>query len=75
MCLLANNRSIVIKKADKGLCVIVQDHDDYLAEVSKQLNDASVCESAKFKDIIVQDLAKKTSSKVLSRKVKLLKKK
>ena len=37
----------------------VQDHDDYLAEVSKQLNDASVCKSAKFKDIILWDLAKK----------------
>ena len=59
MCSLANNRSIVIKKADKGLCVTVQDHDDYLAEVSKQLNDASVCKSAKFKDIILRDLAKK----------------
>ena len=37
--LLANDRSTIIKKADKGLCVVVWDHEDYIAEVSKQLND------------------------------------
>ena len=29
---LANDRSIVIKKADKGSCVIVWDRIDYIAE-------------------------------------------
>ena len=39
MRLLANDRSIVIKKADKGPCVVVWDREDYIAEASKQLND------------------------------------
>ena len=29
---LANDRSIVIKKADKGSCVVVWDRIDYIAE-------------------------------------------
>ena len=36
---LANDRSIVIKKADKDLCVVVWDRNDYIAEAEKQLND------------------------------------
>ena len=49
MRLLANDRSIVIKKADKGSCVVVWDREDYIAEASKQLNDESVYKSVKFK--------------------------
>ena len=67
--LLANDKSNVIKKADKGSCVIVTDRETYIAEASKQLNDESVYKSVKFKDKILQD----PFSKVLSRKVKLLK--
>ena len=33
---LANDRSIVIKKADKGSCVDVWDRNDYIAEAEKQ---------------------------------------
>ena len=77
MRLLANNRSIVIKKADKGSRVVVWDHEDYIAEASKQLNDESVYKIVKFKDKIQQDLAEKSNSiKIkdkISRKVKLLK--
>ena len=36
---LADDRSIIIKKADKGSCVVVWDREDYLAERYKQLND------------------------------------
>ena len=61
MHLLANDRSIVIKKADKGLCVVVWDHEDYIAEASKQLNDENVYKSVKFKDKILQDLAEKSN--------------
>ena len=32
---LANDRSIVIKKADKGSCVVVWDRNDYIAEAEK----------------------------------------
>ena len=33
---LANDRSIVIKKADKGSYVVVWDRNDYIAEAEKQ---------------------------------------
>ena len=59
MSLLANDRSIVIKKADKGSCVVVWDREDYIAEASKQLNDESVYKSMKFDDKIPQDPAEK----------------
>ena len=36
---LANDKSIVIKKADKDLCVVVWDRNDYIAEAEKQLKD------------------------------------
>ena len=61
MRLLANDRSIVIKKADKGLCVVVWDREDYIAEASKQLNDEGVYKKVKFKDKILQELAKKSN--------------
>ena len=74
--LLANDRSIIIKKADKGLCVVVWDHEDYIAEVSKQLNDESVYKSVKFKDKILQDLAEKSNGifKGLKQKCKITEK-
>ncbi len=36
---LANNPNIVIRKADKGSCVVVQDTKQYLEECFKQLSD------------------------------------
>lgn len=39
---LSYDRTIVIKKADKGSCVIVWDKTDCLLEAKKQLNDASI---------------------------------
>ena len=39
---LANDRRIVIKKADKGSCVVVWDRNDYLLEAEKQLRDTKV---------------------------------
>ena len=34
---LADNRSIIIKKADKGFCVVVWHRNDYIVEAEKQL--------------------------------------
>ena len=62
MRLLANDRSIVIKKADKGSCVVVWDREDDIAEASKQLNHKNVYKSVKFKGKILQDLAEKSNS-------------
>ena len=47
---LAEDRSIVIKPADKGSCVVVWDKLDYLAEAENHLNDSSTYQDAKFGD-------------------------
>ena len=39
---LADDRSIVIKKADKGSCVVVWDRNDYGLEAEKRLSDPRV---------------------------------
>ena len=36
------DRSIVIKKVDKGSCVVVWDRNDYLPEAERQLPDTKV---------------------------------
>ena len=57
LCSLTDNRNIVIKKADKGSCVIVWDRNDYIAEAEKQLNNKNVYKNMVFKEKIPQDLA------------------
>ena len=52
---LAEDRSIVIKPADKGSCVVVWDKLDYLAEAENHLKDNSTYQDVKFGD---DDLAK-----------------
>ena len=59
---LANDRSIVIKKADKGSRVAVRKLEDYIAEASKQLNDGRVYKSGKFKDKILRDFEEKATA-------------
>ena len=41
---LKNDKSIVIKGADKGSALMVSDRDDYIKEVEKQLGDSDVSE-------------------------------
>jgi hypothetical protein len=36
---LKNNRNIIIKEADKGSAVVIQDREQYIQECSRQLND------------------------------------
>ena len=47
---LSNNRNIIIKKADKGSAVVIQNRSDYIAEGLKQLNDRN------FYKLIDEDL-------------------
>ena len=54
MTALANDRSIVIKKADKGSCVVVWDRNDYMGEAEKQLSDENIYKDINFKDNILQ---------------------
>ena len=53
---LADHRSIVIKKADKGSCVVVWDRDDYLSEAEKQLCDEAIYKDVSFNEKILSDL-------------------
>ena len=73
---LANNRSIVMKKADKGSCVVVWDREDYIAEARKQLSDKSVYRDVNFKSKILQDIAETSNGifKNLKRKGKITEK-
>ena len=41
---LKNDKSIVIKSADKGLAVVIWDREDYIKETEKQLGDEEVYE-------------------------------
>ena len=45
---LADDRSIVIKGADKGSSVVIWDREDYLQEASKQLRDTNIYEDVNF---------------------------
>ena len=59
---LAEDRSIVIKLADKGSYVAVWDREDYLAEGYKQLSDSSTYVEAKnYKKRVLVDLTKKSN--------------
>ena len=50
---LANDPNIVIKKADKGSCVVIWDRGDYIMEAERQLNDKAVYQDVNFdKDLI-----------------------
>ena len=53
---LADDRTIVIKKADKGSCVVVWDRNDYIKEAEKQLNDASFYKNVCFNAKLLQEL-------------------
>ena len=52
---LADDRSIVIKKADKGPCVIVCDKDDYLSEAEKELGDKVIYKDVSFNEKMLSD--------------------
>ncbi len=55
---LANNRDIVIKKADKGSCVVIMNTDDYIKEGHRQLSDS------KFYKKVDRDLSEEHNAKV-----------
>ena len=67
---LADDRSIVIKKADKGSSVVVLDRYDYIAEAEKQLKDQNVYKDVDFTEKILQDLAETSNKMFRSLKTK-----
>ena len=40
--------SFIIKKADKGSCVVVWERNDYIVEAEKQLGDKNMYQDVKF---------------------------
>ena len=54
---MANDRGTVIKKVDKGSCVVVWDRDDYIVEAEKQLSDKNAYRDVNFNCKILQNLA------------------
>ena len=58
---LAEDRSIVIKPADKGSCVVVWDKLDYLAEAENHLKDNNTYQDVKFGDNDLVKLVEKSS--------------
>ena len=47
---LVNDRSVVIKKADKGSCIVVWHREDYIAATEKQLGDVTVYKDVNFEE-------------------------
>ena len=45
---LADDKQIVVKKANKSSCVVVWDRDDYLLEAERQLKDEKIYKSVTF---------------------------
>ena len=67
---LADDRSIVIKKADKCSTVVVWERDYYVKEVQKQLGDGNVYKKVNYKEKLQSGLVDKSNSffKELKRK-------
>ena len=69
---LADDKSIVIKCADKGSSVVVWDRDDYPQEASRELQDTNIYEDVKFNENIVTgrvERINKIFSRLCSRKL------
>ena len=58
---LANDRNIVIKKADKGSCVVIWDRSNYIMEAEKQLNDKAVYKDVKSDKDFIANLTGKSN--------------
>ena len=59
---LGDDRSIVIKKADRGSCVVVWYRDDYIKEAENQLKDNIVYKDVNFKETVLSDLVDKNNT-------------
>ena len=65
---LANEKSIVIKKADKGSCVVVCDRNDYLVEHERQLSDTDVYRDISNTENILSKLSEASNKMFISLK-------
>ena len=53
---LGDGRSVIIKKADKGPCIVVWDRADYLRGAEEQLPDKKVYQEVQFKKQMLLNL-------------------
>ena len=58
---LADDHSIVIKKAEKGSFVVVWGRNDYVIEAQKQLNDSKVYKNTSYSKDLIRKLAEKSN--------------
>ena len=65
---LADSRTTVIKRADKGSCVVVWNRMDYLLEAEKQLRSVNIYKSVEFKEKSLTDLVESSNSMYLNLK-------
>ena len=59
--LLADDRNIAIKKADKESCVVVWDRSDYVMEADKQFNDKKVYKNISDSKDLIPNLTEKSN--------------
>ena len=58
---LQNDKSVIIKRADKDSAVVVWDRQDYLKETKRQLSDSSIYKEVKVTEKDVVDLVDKSN--------------
>ena len=59
---LAEDRSVIIRPADKGLCIIIWDQEDYLAEGYRQFSDHSTyTDVKKLNQNLMSDFSEKSN--------------
>ena len=58
---LQNDRSVIIKLADKGSIVVIWDRQDYLKEAERQLSDSSIYKEVKVIEKDLVDLVDKSN--------------
>ena len=62
---MVDDRNIIIKKADKGSCIVIWGRNDYLMEAEKQLSDKKVYQEVSNSENILSKLAE-MSNKMFS---------
>ena len=67
---LAEDRFIVIEKADKGWCLAVWDRLDYLSEAEKRLGDKNIYKDVSCNNKILRDLVETSNKMFLNLKRK-----
>ena len=69
---LSDDRTIIIKRADKGSSAVVWDRMDYLLEAEKQLSDTNVYKNVDFKEKLLTELDKTSNNIFLKLKQNFL---